>query len=529
MRQGPLPAPAPLLAASLLLAGGLLLAAPAGARGAAGPSGPPAATSAGAAAPVGGASAPARDAAAAPAASSAAAAGPAAPQGIGYRPEDPGGEGAADGIQEPFWMRLLRGVLSLTVLVAALWLFSARRKRIDWGLVAKGLSVQLVFALLVLKTDWGRGFFAVVNDVFVALISYTNEGARFLFGKLVQPSVALPGDAGALQIGANFAFSVLPTIVFFSSLMTLLYYLGVMQKVVKGMAWAMQRTLGTSGAETLSASGNIFVGQTEAPLLVKPFVGEMTVSELNTVMTGGFATVAGGVMAAYVAMLSGHFPAIAGHLLAASIMAAPAGIVVSKTLMPEVEEPKTARALELELEQQHVNAIDAAAGGAADGLNLAMNVGAMLLAFLALIALGNGMIGWAAAQVGVETLTQQPLQKIFGWVFAPVAWLVGVPWGDAAEIGSLFGVKMVANEFVAFQGLAEMMAEGGTQLSRKSVVIATYALTGFANFSSIAIQIGGIGGIAPERRQDLSKLGVRAMLGGTVATWMTATFAGVLV
>jgi CNT family concentrative nucleoside transporter len=432
------------------------------------------------------------------------------------------------GIQEPWWERLLRGILGLSVLLGVTWLFSARREAVDWGLVAKGLSLQLVFALLVLKTDWGRGFFRVVNDVFVALIGYTNEGARFLFGKLVSPTVALPGGNGAVEIGANFAFSVLPTIIFFSSLMTLLYYLGVMQWVVRGIARLMRWTLRTSGAETLSAAGNIFVGQTEAPLLVKPFVKEMTISELNTVMTGGFATVAGGVMAAYVAMLASYFPSIAGHLLAASIMAAPAGIVVSKILMPETGEPETRDGLEADLEQRHVNAIDAAAGGAADGLRLALNVGAMLLAFLALIALGNGMIGWIATQVGLETLAQEPLQKIFGWLFAPAAWLVGVPWSDAAQVGSLFGIKMVANEFVAFQALSDLLATGGEELSRKSVVVATYALTGFANFSSIAIQIGGIGGIAPDRRQDLSKLGVRAMLGGTVATWMTATFAGVL-
>jgi len=445
-------------------------------------------------------------------------------QGTGYRSETP--DRLADGadIQEPFWRRLLRGALSLTVLLSVLWAFSARRKRVDWALVAKGLTLQLGFALLVLKTEWGRGFFRVVNDVFVALIGYTNEGARFLFGNLVQPTLQLP-DGGTLQIGANFAFSVLPTIIFFSSLMTLLYYLGAMQKVVKGVAWAMQRTLGTSGAETLSAAGNIFVGQTEAPLLVKPFVGEMTMSELNTVMTGGFATVAGGVMAAYVAMLAAYFPSIAGHLLAASIMAAPAGIVVSKILMPETEEPVTRENLEVELEQPHVNAIDAASGGAADGLRLALNVGAMLLAFLALIALANGTLGWVTGLFGVEGIT---LERIFGWIFAPVAWLVGVPWQDAAEIGSLFGIKMVANEFVAFQELSGLLGQGGPDLAPKSVLIATYALTGFANFSSIAIQIGGIGGIAPERRHDLSKLGLRAMLGGTVATWMTATFAGVL-
>ncbi|HKK08131.1 MAG TPA: nucleoside transporter C-terminal domain-containing protein [Gemmatimonadota bacterium] len=417
----------------------------------------------------------------------------------------------------------MRGLLGLAFLLGAVWVFSARRRAIDWGLVGKGLLFQLGFALLVLRTTWGRGFFRLVNGVFVALIGYTNDGARFLFGKLVQPSMGLPGG-GALQVGASFAFSVLPTIIFFSSLTALLYYLGIMQKVVKGMAWAMQRTLRTSGAETLSASGNIFVGQVEAPLLVKPFVESMTLSELNTVMTGGFATVAGGVMAAYVAMLSGYFPAIAGHLLAASITAAPAGIVVSKMLVPETGEPATRGTLAIELEEPHVNVIDAAAGGAADGLRLALNVGAMLLAFLALIALANGLLGWATGLVGIHGIT---LQRLFGWTFAPVAWLIGVPWKDAVQVGSLFGIKMVANEFVAFQRLAELLA-GHAPLARRSVVIATYALTGFANFSSIAIQIGGIGGIAPGRRQDLSRLGLRAMLGGTVATWMTATFAGVL-
>jgi CNT family concentrative nucleoside transporter len=306
--------------------------------------------------------------------------------------------------------------------------------------------------------------------------------------------------------------------------MALAYYLGVMQKVVKGVAWAMQRTLGTSGAETTSAAGNIFVGQTEAPLLIRPFVERMTDSELTTVMTGGFATVAGGVMAAYVGMLAIFFPDIAGHLLAASIMAAPAGIVISKMLMPETEEPVTRGSLEIELEETHANVIDAAAGGAGDGLKLALNVGAMLLAFLAIIALGNGFLGWVTGMFGIEGIT---LERIFGWVFAPVAWLIGVPWADAVQVGSLFGIKMIANEFVAFTTLAGDLAGGGT-LSPKALIMSTYALTGFANFASVAIQIGGIGGIAPSRRQDLSRLGMRAMLGGTAATWMTATLAGVL-
>jgi CNT family concentrative nucleoside transporter len=433
--------------------------------------------------------------------------------------------GAQGSIDDPFLSRLLRGVIGLTFLLGMAWLFSARRRSIDWALVGKGVSLQIVFAILVLKTGIGRAFFSTVNDVFVALISYTNSGAHFLFGALIDPTVTVTDAGGeAVPLAANFAFSVLPTIIFFSSLMALAYYLGVMQKVVKGVAWAMQRTLGTSGAETTSAAGNIFVGQTEAPLLIRPFVERMTDSELTTVMTGGFATVAGGVMAAYVGMLAIFFPDIAGHLLAASIMAAPAGIVISKMLMPETEEPVTRGSLEIELEETHANVIDAAAGGAGDGLKLALNVGAMLLAFLAIIALGNGFLGWVTGMFGIEGIT---LERIFGWVFAPVAWLIGVPWADAVQVGSLFGIKMIANEFVAFTTLAGDLAGGGT-LSPKALIMSTYALTGFANFASVAIQIGGIGGIAPSRRQDLSRLGMRAMLGGTAATWMTATLAGVL-
>lgn len=437
-------------------------------------------------------------------------------------------EGTGGAIEQPLGGRIARGALGIAFLLGVAWAASARRRRIDWGLVAKGVALQVAFALIVLKTGIGRAFFATVNDVFVALIGYTNAGARFLFGSLVMPSAPVMGEDGTrlgdIALNAHFAFSVLPTIIFFSSLMTLAYYLGLMQRVVKGVAWLMQRSLRTSGAETTSAAGNIFVGQTEAPLLIKPFVERMTPSELNTVMTGGFATVAGGVMAAYVAMLSPYFPGIAGHLLAASIMAAPAGIVISKMLLPEVEEPETRDSLEVRVERTSANAIDAAAGGAADGLKLALTVGAMLLAFLALIALGNGILGWTTGLVGLEGVT---LERIFGWAFAPIAWVIGIPWEDAVQIGSLFGIKMVANEFVAFQTLATQLA-GDPELSRKSVIMATYALTGFANFSSIAIQIGGIGGIAPSRRQDLSRLGLRAMLGGTAATWMTATLAGVL-
>jgi CNT family concentrative nucleoside transporter len=323
--------------------------------------------------------------------------------------------------------------------------------------------------------------------------------------------------------GALFAFSVLPTIIFFSSLMTLLYYVGIMQFFVRIFARLMVRTMGTSGAESLSAAGNIFVGQTEAPLLVKPFVKTMTNSELHAVMTGGFATVAGGVMAAYVGLLVAFFPDIAGHLIAASVMSAPAALAISKIMYPETEESLTRGEVKLELERTDANAIDAAARGASEGLGLALNVGAMLLAFIALLALLNGLLGWVTGFFG----TPLTMQTILGWLGAPVAWLMGTPWKDAQAVGTLLGEKTALNEFVAYLHLANML-QGGEDLSARSIVIATYALCGFANFSSIAIQIGGIGGLAPERRGDLSRMGLRAMIGGTLAAFMTACVVGIL-
>ncbi len=420
------------------------------------------------------------------------------------------------------------------------WLLSTDRRAVDWRLVGWGIGLQVVFALLVLKTAPGRLFFAGVNDAVVGLLGFTREGARFLFGNLVDwnvpvgvpagepaPGAPIPPESVTLwaRTGAYFAFSVLPTIVFFSALTTLLYHLGLLQRVVRGFAWMMQRTLRTSGAETLSASANIFVGQTEAPLMIKPFVASLTRSELMCVMTGGFATVAGGVMAAYVGLLGPHVPGIAGHLLAASIMSAPAAIVFAKLLLPETEEPVTRGTRPVEVPSPDVNAIDAVTRGAADGLRLALNVGAMLLAFVALIALANAGVAWLGGIVGVEGLT---LERILGWALAPLALAMGVPPRDAAEVGALLGVKTVVNEFVAYARLAQDL-EAGTTLSPRSVVIATYALAGFSNLSSIAIQVGGIGGIAPERRQDLSRLGLRAMVAGSLACFMTATLAGALV
>ena len=424
-------------------------------------------------------------------------------------------------------------LLGLAVFLLMAWLMSVDRRAVNWRPVLWGVGLQFIFGALILLTDTGRKFFQGANDVFTALIGYTNEGAKFLFGNLVALNVpvgAAEGPYGPLagptawaNTGALFAFSVLPTIIFFSSLMTLLYYLGVMQLFVKGFAWLMLRTMGISGAESLSASGNIFLGQTEAPLLVKPFVKTMTRSELHSVMTGGFATVAGGVLAAYVGMLVAYFPNIAGHLIAASVMSAPAAVAISKLMYPEKEEPVTRGEIRVELEKPDANVIDAAARGASEGLGLALNVGAMLLAFIALLALLNGLVGWVAGLFGAEL----SIQMILGWLGAPLAWLMGTPWKDALEVGTLIGEKTAINEFVAYLHLAEML-QGGSDLSARSVVIATYALCGFANFSSIAIQIGGIGGLAPERRSDLSRLGFRAMIGGTLASFMTACVVGVL-
>jgi concentrative nucleoside transporter, CNT family len=306
---------------------------------------------------------------------------------------------------------------------------------------------------------------------------------------------------------------------------------------VRGVAWVMMRTMRTSGAETLSAAGNIFVGQTEAPLMIKPFIERMTMSELMAVMTAGFATVAGGVMAAYVGMLVAYFPDIAGHLMAASVMSAPAALVVAKLMYPEREEPVTRSSLKVDVPSTHANVIDAAARGAGDGMTLAFNVGAMLLAFIALIAMLNAILGQVTGWLGLDALLQGwgalaagqsvTLEIVLGWILAPLAWVMGVPWGDAVAVGSLLGIKTVANEFVAYLRLADLLA--AEVLSPRSIVIATYALAGFANFSSIAIQIGGIGGIAPSRRSDLSRVGLRAMVGGSLAAFLTATIAGILI
>ncbi len=442
-------------------------------------------------------------------------------------------EALRGGLDIPVGQRLI-GVLGIAVMIGIAVLMSHDRKRINWRLVASGVALQVVFGLLVLKTSVGRSIFQTFGDWITALLGFQEQGARFVFGNLVDHAVPVTSPDGAASAagmvantGAFFAFNVLPTIIFFSALMSVLYYLGVMQVIVKGLAWVMQRTLRTSGAETLSASGNIFLGQTEAPLLIKPFVGSMTRSELNAVMTGGFATIAGGVLAAYVGILSGMLPDNASHLLAASVMNAPAALYLSKIILPETGEPLTATGLPLGKEaiSQESGVIEAAANGAGQGVQLAINVAAMLMAFIALMALLNAGLGWAGALVGIDGLS---LQTLLGFLLRPLAWVMGVPWQDTAYVGGLIGIKTTLNEFVAYAQFAGDLGTG-VPLQPRSAVILTYALLGFANFSSIGIQIGGIGGLAPERRGEIASLGLRAMIAGNLAAFISASLAGMLI
>ncbi len=408
----------------------------------------------------------------------------------------------------------LQAVLGLVVMIAGCWIFRDKRpgQKFPWRVVGAGVVMQLVFAALVLKSPQANKFFSWVNDAFVSLMNFSNDGARFLFGDLINGTAVV-------------AFSVLPTIIFFSSLMTVGYHSGIMVRIVRVFAKGLARFMGTSGAESLSTVGNIFLGQTEAPLMVRPFLPKMTRSELHCIMVGGFGTVAGGVMAAYVGMLHTAFPDIAGHLLAASIMAAPATVLVSKLLVPETETPETGPDAVIEVPRIHENFIDAAAAGASEGLHLALNVGAMLIAFIALVALGNAMLGWTLGLFGFEGVT---LQKLLGYAFTPVAWLIGISTDESPAVGSLLGVKIVLNEFVAYLDLAKNLASPQA-LSPRAAIITAYALCGFANFASIAIQIGGIAAMAPERRKDLATLGLRAMLGGSVVGYMTGGLAGLFV
>ncbi|WP_129135157.1 nucleoside transporter C-terminal domain-containing protein [Luteimonas sp. YGD11-2] len=418
------------------------------------------------------------------------------------------------------------GLFGLVVLLGIVWLFSNNKRRVDWVLVGTGVALQIAFAALVLLVPGGREVFDWLGHGFVKILGFVNAGSSFIFGNLMDVDT----------YGFIFAFQVLPTIIFFASLMAVLYHLGVMQAVVRVMALAITKVMRVSGAETTSVCASVFIGQTEAPLTVRPYISRMTESELITMMIGGMAHIAGGVLAAYVGMLGGGDPVeqafYAKHLLAASIMAAPATLVIAKILIPETGEPLTRGTVKMEVEKTTSNIIDAAAAGAGDGLRLALNIGAMLLAFIALIAMINAPLTWLGEITGLQDTLGRPLDlaTIFGFVLAPIAWVIGVPWADAGVVGSLIGQKVVINEFVAYLQLADIVngRVEGVVLSEQGRLIATYALCGFANFSSIAIQIGGIGGLAPDRRQDLARFGLRAVLGGTIATMMTATIAGVL-
>ncbi|WP_397572300.1 NupC/NupG family nucleoside CNT transporter [Silanimonas sp.] len=442
--------------------------------------------------------------------------------------------------------QILFGLFGLFVLVGLAWLFSSYKKQVDWRLVGTGMVIQVLFAAFVLLTPFGEAIFGTAAHAFVKLSGYTTEGAKMIFGDL----------ATADKFGFIFVFQVLPTVIFFAAISAILYHLGILQLVVKAMAWAITKVMKLSGAETTSVCASVFIGQTEAPLTVRPYIGRMTDSELLTMMIGGMAHIAGGVMATYVAMLGGTDPELqamyAKHFLAASIMAAPATFLVAKILIPETQEPLTRGSVKVEVEKTSANVIDAAAAGAADGVKLAINIAAMLLAFVALIALINAMIGGASNAVGLTAwlnagndprcvsdaafaavagngCVQVNLGTILGTVLAPIAWVIGIPWNDAAIAGGLIGQKIVLNEFIAYLQLSQLpVGTGVGAISEESRIILTYALCGFANFASIAIQIGGIGSLAPERRADLARFGLRAVLGGSIATLMTATIAGVM-
>ena len=400
------------------------------------------------------------------------------------------------------------GIIGVIVIIGIAFLLSENKKKINWKLVIAGLGLQIVFAILILKVPVGRTIFEGASSAITKLLDFTKEGTDFLFGPLADTN----------GIGFVWVVQILPTIIFFSALMGVLYYLGVMQFIVKFIAKFIGKLLGTSGSETLSAVGNIFLGQTEAPLLVKPFVKDMTRSELLAIMVGGMATVAGGVMAGYVAM-----GVNAGHLLAASIMAAPAGLILAKILVPETEESKTKNSTDISVENTASNIVEAAANGASDGLGLALNVAAMLLAFIALLALINFIIGAIGGLFGFPELS---FQWILGKLFSPLAFVMGVPTVDISAAGSLLVQKIILNEFVAYSELANLITLD--VLQPKTVMILTYALCGFANFSSIAIQKAGKGGLAPDKKGTIAKLGFKALIGGVLATCLTATIAGIL-
>ena len=402
-----------------------------------------------------------------------------------------------------------KGILGILTLLVIAFAISNNRNKINFRTIFWGLGLQFIFAVFILKTPIGKPIFSFLDKIITRLISFSDAGSDFLFTSYVT-------DVGLHPALLNFAFRLLPTIIFFSSLMAVLYHFGIIQIIVKWIAKLMQKTMHTSGAETLSVSANIFVGQTEAPLMVRPFISQMTKSELMVVMVGGFATVAGGVLAIYVKWLS-NIPGIAGHLLAASVMSAPAALVVSKIIYPEVEKSKTSGDMNIEIKNGNSNAMEALGDGASDGLKLAANVGAMLVAFISIVALLNYIFGIFGTSI----------EQILSIIFKPLAWTMGIPWAEAGYVGTLMGEKIVFTELIAFGDLQSMISKN--QLSERSAIIASYALCGFANFGSIGIQLGGIGGIAPQRKKEIAKLITKAMIGGALASWLTASVAGILI
>ena len=405
-------------------------------------------------------------------------------------------------------MGSLLGILGLFTLLSIALLLSENRSAINIKTVLYGLIFQLIFALFILKTPFGAPIFSFLDKSINILIGFSSSGSDFLFKSYIDGVGFHPGLI-------NFAFSTLPTIIFFSSLVAVLYHFGILQTIIKFIARRMQLTLGTSGSETLSVAGNIFLGQTESPLMVRPFVSKMTKSELMAVMTGGFATVSGGVLAIYVSWLT-DIQGIAGHLLAASVMSAPAALVVAKIIYPETDESQTMGDVNVNIEQTNINAMEALSNGATDGLKLAANIAAMLIAFISFVAMVNYFLSFGGTS----------MEEIFGIIFRPLAWTMGVPWNEAQLVGMLMGKKIVLTELVAYGDLQNLIRDG--MISERSAIISTYALCGFSNFASIGIQLGGIGAMAPERKKDLAKLVTKAMFGGAIASWLTATIAGLL-
>ena len=401
------------------------------------------------------------------------------------------------------------GILGIIVLLGIAFLLSNNKTLINKNIIFWGLGLQISFAIIILKTSFGKALFYYFNILIVKLISFADAGSDFLFTSFIP-------EVGYDQALINFAFRALPVIIFFSSLIAATYHLGVIQIIIKNIAKVMEKTMKTSGAETLSISANIFVGQTEAPILIRPYISKMTNSELMTVMVGGFSTVAGSVMALYVTWLN-NIPEIAGHLLAASVMSAPAALMVAKIIYPETKSYQIINSNSINLKSQDNNLVDAIGRGATDGLKLAANVAAMLIAFISLVA----MINFILSLLGTS------MQEMLGLLFKPLAWTMGIPWADAKIVGTLMGEKIVLTELIAFRDLSDYVSNN--TISERSVIIASYALCGFANFGSIGIQLGGIGSMAPKRKKDLSKLVFKAMLGGAIASWLTASIVGILI